>query len=144
VSTREVDARVEPNPLRQGLEDIRDAGPCTVVIFGASGDLTRRKLLPALYNLAWEGLLHPDTSIVGMARRDWSDAEFRSRMREGVEEYSRRSPVDEEIWGQLCGDMSYVQGTFEDQGAYQRIGEALRKLDERRKTRRFWTVSLPR
>ncbi len=134
MTARNLEPALDPNPLREGLEDIREAGPCTVVIFGASGDLTRRKLLPALYNLAWEGLLHPDTTIVGMARRDWSDEEFRSRMREGAEEHSRRSPVDEEIWEQLCGDMSYVQGTFEEGDAYRRIGDVLRNIDERRKT----------
>jgi len=119
------------NPLRKGLE-LQEAGPCTVIIFGASGDLTRRKLLPALYNLARDGLLHPDTSVVGLARRPWSDEEFRSEMRKGVETYSRSQPVEEEVWNALAGDISYVQGEFGDLEAYEALGRRLQELDAER------------
>lgn len=61
-------APTHANPLREGLTESAEADPCTIVIFGASGDLTLRKLLPALYNLSWDGLLHPETNIVGTSR----------------------------------------------------------------------------
>jgi glucose-6-phosphate 1-dehydrogenase len=119
------------NPLRKGLE-LRDAGPCTVVIFGASGDLTRRKLFPALYNLARDGLLHPDTSVVGLARREWSDEDFRREMRKGVDTYSRSQPVEEEVWNAIAGDISYVQGEFGDRKAYEALGERLLEVEGKR------------
>jgi glucose-6-phosphate 1-dehydrogenase len=106
--------------------------PCTVVILGATGDLTHRKLLPALYNLACDGLLHPDTSVVGFARRGWNDDEFRKRMREAVEEHSRRTPVRDDIWKQFCGDMTYVSGSFDDADAFRRLGEVLARIDDAR------------
>jgi len=119
------------NPLREGL-DLREAGPCSVVIFGATGDLTRRKLVPALYNLARDGLLHPDTSVVGFARRPWSDEEFRGEMRNGVETYSRNQPIDEEVWNGLAGDISYVSGNFADTAAYGKLEQRLSALDAER------------
>ena len=110
---------------------MREPIPCTVVMFGATGDLTARKLMPAVYNLAWEGLLHPDTSIVGFARRDWGDSGFRERMRTAVDEHSRRD-LDEAVWSQLCDDMSYVRGSFDDLEAYRRLGEKLEEIDRAR------------
>jgi len=68
------------------------ADPCTVVIFGASGDLTARKLMPALHSLSCEGLLHPQTDIVGLALTDLSDGALRDRLYDGVMEYSRHKP----------------------------------------------------
>jgi glucose-6-phosphate 1-dehydrogenase len=135
------------NPLRAGMEAVREPVPATIVIFGASGDLTRRKLLPALYNLSSEGSLHPQTSIVGLARRDWGDAGFRDRMRRGVDEYSRRTPVDEEVWGQLCGDMRYVRGEFQNANAYRALGRTLDVIDGERGRpgcRLFYLATPPR
>ncbi len=130
----ETGAAGEPgtNPLREGMSRVREPIPCTLVIFGATGDLASRKLMPAIYNLAWEGLLHPDTSVVGFARRDWSDDHFRRVMREGVEAHSRRKPVDEAVWSQLCDDMSYVRGEFQDEAAYRALGERLAEIDRGR------------
>ena len=93
------------------MSRVREPLPCTLVIFGATGDLASRKLLPAIYNLAWEGLLHPDTSVVGFARRDWGDEGFRRDMREGVEEHSRRKPVDEAVWSQLAAIWATCAGS---------------------------------
>jgi glucose-6-phosphate 1-dehydrogenase len=131
------------NPLGEGLDARREADPAAVVIFGASGDLTHRKLLPALYNLAWEGLLHPETRIVGVARRDWNREVFRARMRKAVEEHSRRTPVDDAVWSQLTGDMDYVAGDFADAETYRKLSKA---LEEDRKTgcRLFYMATPPR
>ena len=76
------------NPLRVGLQQERTPEPQIIVIFGASGDLTQRKLVPALYHLRRQRRIPPETTIVGVARRDWSDDYFREHMREGVEQFS--------------------------------------------------------
>jgi glucose-6-phosphate 1-dehydrogenase len=120
------------NPLREGLEDERGTLPTTLVIFGASGDLTQRKLVPAIYNLAVDGLLHPETSVIGVARKDWNDDSFRAHLRKAVEEHSRRQPVDEEVWTQLAGDLCYVAGEFGDTATHRNLAEELQRLDAAR------------
>src|ERR1700722_2762233 len=81
---------ISPNPLRRGLVEERASDACAVVIFGASGDLTRRKLMPALYNLAWARSLPGAFAVVGVARRDKNDESFRGEMREAVASFLRR------------------------------------------------------
>ena len=92
-----------PNPLRAGLRLPRTPDACAVVVFGATGDLTARKLMPALYNLSRERLLPAGFSVVGFARRDWSEEQFRAVMKEAVTQYSRE-PIQEDIWD------SFAQG----------------------------------
>src|SRR5213594_5220750 len=87
----------EPNPLREGLSTRAVPQPCTIVIFGATGDLTHRKLIPALYNLAADGDLPPAVAIVGFARREKSDDQFRSELEEATRRFSRQA-VRDEIW----------------------------------------------
>src|SRR6187549_3546209 len=87
--------------------------PCIVVIFGASGDLTRRKLLPAIYNLAEEGLLPGAFAVVGVARHAASDADFRRQMREAVAK-TEREPLEDAIWHGLESRLHYVAGDFDD------------------------------
>ena len=82
------------NPLRQGLRSARAVQPCVLVIFGATGDLTHRKLLPALYNLAIEQPLPPQFTVVGVARRPFTDEEFRQQALDSVNTFSRRRPVN--------------------------------------------------
>ena len=86
---------VEPNPLREGLEQERVPDASCLVIFGASGDLTHRKLLPALYSLAHDGLLPAGQTIIGFARPDYSDEAFRMDIREACNKYARTRPVDD-------------------------------------------------
>src|SRR5579863_1810803 len=86
------------NPLRRGLVDERTGDACAVVIFGASGDLTRRKLMPALYNLAVSRSLPGGFAVVGVARRDKSHLAFRKEMSDGVAQFSRRRPIDASVW----------------------------------------------
>src|SRR6266850_3121369 len=86
------------NPLRQGIRLEKTAEPCTVVIFGASGDLTKRKLVPALYRLVQQRLLPAEFAIVGQARTPMTDDEFREKMRASVAQFSEAKSVDAEVW----------------------------------------------
>ena len=105
-----------------------------MVIFGVSGDLTSRKLMPALYDLAVGLPLPEGFSIVGVSRRDWSDEEFREKMREAVAA-SARTPVTEDAWQGFAKGLSYVQADFADPAAYGRLGERLREIDAERGTK---------
>ncbi|HEY8172464.1 MAG TPA: glucose-6-phosphate dehydrogenase [Dehalococcoidia bacterium] len=116
------------NPLREGLRIPRAPDACATVVFGATGDLTARKLIPALYNLARARLLPSGFSVVGFARRDWTDEVFRARMKEAVQTYSRE-PLQEEIWESFAGNLHYISGTFDDFDAYARLNERLMKQD---------------
>ncbi len=104
------------------------APPCAFVVFGATGDLTRRKLMPALYNLAAGRRLPDGFAMVGCARRPWSAAEFRDRMREGVSEFSR-TPLLDATWDALAPRLDYVAGDFADPATYARLRAALESHD---------------
>ncbi len=105
-----------------------------MVIFGVSGDLTSRKLMPALFDLAVGQPLPEGFSIVGVSHRDWSDDEFRARMREAVTA-NARTPVTEETWQGFAKGLSYVRGDFADPGVYDRLGERLGVIDAERGTK---------
>jgi glucose-6-phosphate 1-dehydrogenase len=120
---------VRENPLREGLRLPRTPEPCAVVVFGATGDLTSRKLMPALYNLVRERLVPGGLSIVGFARRDWSDEAFRNAMKEAVTEHSREQ-IQEDIWESFARSLHYVSGTFDDLKAYLHLGDRLLRQDE--------------
>ena len=105
-----------------------------MVIFGVSGDLTSRKLMPALYDLAVGQPLPEGFSIVGVSRRDWSDEEFREKMREAVAA-SARTPVTEDAWQGFAKGLSYVRADFADPAAYGRLGDRLREIDAERGTK---------
>jgi glucose-6-phosphate 1-dehydrogenase len=104
--------------------------PFTIVIFGATGDLTARKLLPALFNLMIEGALPDQFSVVGFARRPWSDEDFRAHARDAVGQFSRLAPIRDADWQRFASRLSYHQGTFEDQAAYTRLRDRLQRLEE--------------
>ncbi len=134
------------NPLRAGMTIERTPEPCSVVIFGATGDLTRRKLIPALYNLALERRLPGGLSVVGFARRDWSDAYFREQMREGVNDFSRSGPPDPALWESFANGLTYHRSTFSDEAGYERLVEHLAHIDEQRGTggnRLFYLATPP-
>jgi glucose-6-phosphate 1-dehydrogenase len=116
------------NPLVEGLERL-PVPPTTLVIFGATGDLARRKLLPALYNLAHEGALPERFNLIGVSRRDQSDDEFRNQARESIQQFSRRAP-DEQVLEGLLGRMSYLGIPFDDTPGYAKLGAAMEALDE--------------
>ena len=122
------------NPLRRGLVEDRAGDACAVVIFGASGDLTRRKLMPALYNLAVSRSLPSGFAVVGVARREKSNDQFRSEMKEGVSQFSRRKPIDPAVWADFERGVSYVTGTFDDPKTYADLRAHLEELDKERGT----------
>jgi len=119
------------NPLRAGLRMQRTPEPCSVVIFGATGDLTHRKLVPALYNLQRERLLPPGFNVVGFARRDWTDDFFRDSLHKDAAQFSR-SGVEESLWGSFAASVTYQASSFDDPAGYAALAERLATLDEQR------------
>jgi glucose-6-phosphate 1-dehydrogenase len=122
------------NPLREGLSTRAVPQPCSVVIFGATGDLTHRKLVPALYNLAHDGELPPAVAIIGFARRPKSDDEFRKEIEEATRKFSRQT-VRDEIWKTFAQSIYYHQSEFGDASGYKKLAERLDKIDKDRGTR---------
>lgn len=123
-----VEDAAKANPLRSGTRLERVLDPCLIVIFGATGDLAHRKILPAFYNLRRAGLLPLETSIVGYARRPYDDAAFATEMRSAVEEHSS-SPVEDAIWDEFASDVHYQQSDFGDADDYARLAERLDQID---------------
>jgi len=110
----EVPAEARANPLSEGLQDYRVIDPALMVIFGATGDLARRKLLPAIYNLAVQRVLPPGFAIVGVAKDDGSDESFRKQAGDSIREHSRTQPVNETVLKSLLAGMRYRRLSFDD------------------------------
>jgi glucose-6-phosphate 1-dehydrogenase len=123
-----VTAEAVANPLREGLRSPRTPQPCAFVVFGASGDLTARKLMPALYNLARQRLLPAGFSIVGFARRDWDDDQFRAVMKRSAAQHSRE-PLQEDLWDSFARRLHFVPGQFDELSGYVRLHERLLRQD---------------
>ncbi|HYB25134.1 MAG TPA: glucose-6-phosphate dehydrogenase [Solirubrobacteraceae bacterium] len=119
----------QKNPLVAGLERL-PVRPTALVIFGATGDLAHRKLLPALYNLAHEGALPERFELVGIARRDQEHDDFREMAQQSIERFSRRRP-DPKVLEGLLEDMRYVPGAFDDDEVYNELSHCLQQFDER-------------
>lgn len=119
----------ESHPFLEGLSSHRGAPPTAIVIFGASGDLTARKLMPALYNLGVDNLLPADFSFIGYGRREMTDDEFRHSMKEAVEKFSRR-PLDEKLWENLSKGIRFQVGGYDDAESFARLGEKIESLEE--------------
>jgi glucose-6-phosphate 1-dehydrogenase len=122
------------NPLREGLSSRAMPEPCSVVIFGATGDLTHRKLLPALYNLAADGALPPAVSVVGFARRDKTDEIFRREIEEAARKFSRQK-INDELWASFAGSIYYHRSEFDNLDGYVALAARLNELDAQRGTR---------
>jgi glucose-6-phosphate 1-dehydrogenase len=138
------DQRLE-NPLLAGLPLSRRPEPCALIIFGASGDLTKRKLFPALYSLAYRQLLPEQFAIVGVARTSETDDEFRDRMKAAVQEFGR-DEFREDVWQELADGMRYVSGDAgNEEAAFDRVGETLTELDRERGTggNRVYYLAVP-
>src|SRR3712207_4600411 len=120
---------VGENPLLEGLRLRRTPEPCALTIFGASGDLTQRKLFPALYALAYRNLLPPQFGVVGAARTEIGTEEFVERMRGAVEQHGR-DPFKQEIWDELAEATRYVPMDFKDEAGWEMLAETLGELDE--------------
>ncbi len=123
----------QANPLLEGLRLRRRPDPCILVIFGASGDLTSKKLMPALYELATRKLLPERFAVVGAARSEESDDEFRDRMKQAVAEHARDA-FEQESWDELAAGMHYLTLDFSDEAAEDRLAELLTALDSERGT----------
>src|SRR5699024_6798171 len=124
-----------PNPLRGALDRRlpRIAGPSVLVLFGVTGDLARKKLLPAIYDLANRGLLPPGFGLVGFARRDWENQDFAQVAHDAVRQYAR-TPFREDVWRQLSEGVRFVQGDLDDEEAFDELAATVRELDAARGT----------
>ena len=123
------------NPLRDKRDKRmpRIPGPCGVVIFGVTGDLATKKLMPAIYDLANRGLLPAAFALIGFARRDWADEDFGKLVCDSVRQHAR-TPYRQEVWDRLAEGIRFVQGTFDDEKSFERLAETLQKLDAERGT----------
>ncbi|MBB3050738.1 glucose-6-phosphate 1-dehydrogenase [Prauserella isguenensis] len=123
------------NPLRDARDKRlpRIAGPSSLVIFGVTGDLSRKKLMPAIYDLAHRGLLPPGFSLIGFARREWENQDFGEVVHDAVAEYAR-TPFRESVWNRLAEGIRFVQGTFDDDDAFDRLAQTVHDLDAERGT----------
>src|SRR4051794_28212267 len=118
----------DPNPLTEGLERL-PVHPTTLAIFGATGDLAKRKLLPAIYNLAHEGALPERFNLIGLSRGDIGDDGFREEARESIQQFSRREP-DDKVLSSLVDRMRYVSASFDDPNGYDQLGKVMDEFDE--------------
>jgi glucose-6-phosphate 1-dehydrogenase len=125
----DVRAGLVTNPLRDpGDRRLpRVPEPCALVVFGVTGDLARKKLLPAIYDLANRGLLPADFVLLGFARRDWADGDFESLAKKAAKEHAR-TDWNEEVWARLSGDIKFVAGSFDDDQAFDNLASTLDDL----------------
>ncbi len=130
-----MDISAEFNPLRIASDRRlnRIAGPSGLVIFGVTGDLSRKKLMPAVYDLANRGLLPPGFALIGFARRDWADQDFAQVVHDAVKRYAR-TPFDEDVWTQLSEGIRFVQGEFDQPEAFAQLKATIGELDRHRGT----------
>ena len=124
----------EANPFTDSQRFERRAPPCSVVIFGANGDLTKRKLMPALYRLAYERRIPPNFAVLGNSRTQMDDATFREKMREDVKKFLEDSPFDEQLWDNFAKGLYYVAGDLADKGLYQQLAAKLDQIAGERQT----------
>jgi glucose-6-phosphate 1-dehydrogenase len=134
----------QENPLLEGLRKRRTPEPFALTIFGASGDLTQRKLIPALYSLAFRNLLPAQFGVVGVARTEMSDDEFREKMRQAVVDHGR-DEFRQDVWDELAEGMRYVATDFADDGGEEDVVRCLNALDEERGTggNRVYYLAVP-
>ncbi|MDT5158437.1 MAG: glucose-6-phosphate 1-dehydrogenase [Acidobacteriota bacterium] len=127
-------AAVVENPMRAGMRLERTAEPCTVVIFGASGDLAKRKLIPALYRLVQERVLPAEFAIIGLGRTAMTKEEFREKMKAAVLEFSEAKSVDEEIWQSFAEGMHFLPSNIDRPECYGELAKMLERVDQERGT----------
>ncbi len=131
-----------PGPTGQHSNPLRDrrdrrlnriAGPSALIFFGITGDLARKKLMPAVYDLANRGLLPPNFALVGFGRRDWSPEDFAAQARAWVIDHAR-TPFNETVWEQLASGFRFISGGFDDDAAFIKLRETLDELATTRGT----------
>jgi glucose-6-phosphate 1-dehydrogenase len=138
-------ATVEETGVCRLGEARKAVDPCSIIIFGASGDLTARKLIPALYHLSKEKQMPPDFRIVGMARRDKTDESWRTELRQALDQFSRTKPVDDRVWQEFSQHIFYCRGDLTEKEAYQRLEKLLRSFGKEplRRNLLFYLATLP-
>ncbi len=124
----------DQNPFQDPLRFERRVPECAIVIFGANGDLTKRKLMPALYRLAYDRRLGAGFAVVGTSRTAMSDDEFRAHMLEAVKEFSEDTTFDEDVWRAFAAGLFYIPGDIGDAELYRKLGERLKEIEETRHT----------
>lgn len=122
------------NPFQDPLRFERKMPECAVVIFGANGDLTKRKLLPALYRLAYERRLSPGFAVVGVSRTAMSNEQFREKMRDSVQRFKENTEFDEGVWSSFAESLFYMAGDVSDPACYSNLAKCLDEVGEQRKT----------
>lgn len=136
---------VAANPLRAGLESNRISDPCTIVFFGASGDLTKRMLMPAMYNLRLSGILPTNFGIIGFSRSDKSHYDFREEMKAAIEQFSHSGAPKDPLWSDFAERMYYISGSFDDVDGFKDLKRQLAENDEKHGTagNRLYYLSTP-
>jgi len=114
------------------------------VVFGASGDLAHRKLIPALYNLAVSAHLPAAFGVVGVSKSEYTHEQYRADLREAVGKFSRTKPIDEDLWRDFAAGLRYVPGAFDDDATFQRLAGTLEELDRTRATGGTGSSTSPR
>ena len=144
-STRPADGAAGYNPLREGLGSTRISDPCSVVFFGASGDLSKRMLMPAMYNLRLGDVLPTNFGIVGFSRSNYSNDDFRKIVKDAVDEFSRSGPTRDPLWSDFAQHLTYVSGEFDDVEAFRRLRRQLEDNDAQLGTQgnRLYYLSTP-
>jgi glucose-6-phosphate 1-dehydrogenase len=137
-------ADTERHPFLQGLSKHRGAPPTVIVIFGASGDLTARKLIPAVYNLSYDNLLPADFFLVGFGRKPIPDEEFRTLATAAIREFSRRE-LDAKVWERVATGTTYVAGGYDDKAAFDRLAAHIAGIEKKlgREVQSLFYISTP-
>src|ERR1700738_925766 len=124
----------DANPFVDPLRFERRAPPCAIVIFGANGDLTKRKLMPALYRLAYERRIPPTFAVIGNSRTAMDDQQFREKMREAVEHFLEDSPFETDLWDSFAKNLFYIPGDLNDSSLYKKLADKLAELQSSHQT----------
>src|ERR1700676_3204504 len=122
------------NPFLDPLRFERKMPECALVIFGANGDLTKRKLLPALYRLAYERRLSPNFAVIGISRTPMSNEQFRDKMRDSVKEFKENSEFDESVWESFSQSLFYMAGDVGDPSCFVTLAKCVEEIEVQRKT----------
>lgn len=125
----------DKHPLEESGRSTKSIDPCILVIFGATGDLTSRKLIPAVYNLGKEGMLPSNFACVGFARREKNHEQFREEMKDAVNKHSRTKPVDDAFWGNFQNQLFYHRSEFDQDEGYENLAKFLKELDTKHGTK---------
>src|SRR3954469_4213578 len=128
------ESMAEANPFQDPLRFQRRVPPCAIVIFGANGDLTKRKLIPALYRLPYDPRIPPGFAVIGNSRTAMTDEQFRGKMREALNEFSDNTPIDEGLWDDFSKSLSYYAGDLNDPKCFELLGKRLKEIEDSRKT----------